>query len=540
MQDVASVLDSKRESMNNDADTIPSEQEVLSKHYHKLEKIGHGAQATMLKALDEKNHPVAIKVFDFGGASGWKDFDLFEREIEVLKNLHVDGVPRYIETIRTDKKLYLVEEYIDALSLEKQLKSGCRYTAEECRVILKKAARILQKLSDHNPPIIHRDIKPANLLVDKNLNVYLVDFGVVAKTNQTISTTFAGTAGYVSPEQIYGKTTPASDIYSLGATILHLITHVAPCDMQRNGIAPDFDKYIPKSVPSWLSETIKKMMSTDPAQRPQTGDELIAWIDTVRNKRTKSKSLEHTQSENHIKVQIQALATDDDKTSPRSLVKRYRRYGRRSTIWVVVTVLSVFLFFGSFFLVPFLNTKFYAEEERQLQQLESTLEHEKTKRMVESMTGFGRTFDRETIFDTAFGRTFDRETINAKGKWYDEEKVLGTEDYHKLQQLRSLRQENEDIALILHFCPIILILISGIAGAVYSSKQTRLLSSLPGLVDVNTEHDKKALKGDALSQYFIGRKYELEDGAIHNERVALAWYALSAEGGCAEAKAKIP
>ena len=72
----------------------------------------------------------------------------------------------------------------------------------------------------------------------------------------------------------------------------------------------------------------------------------------------------------------------------------------------------------------------------------------------------------------------------------------------------------------------------------YADKRERLSSSLPGMIDVNKELVEKALEGDAISQYFIGRKYELEDGAIQNEHTAFAWYALSAEGGCAEAKAK--
>ena len=72
----------------------------------------------------------------------------------------------------------------------------------------------------------------------------------------------------------------------------------------------------------------------------------------------------------------------------------------------------------------------------------------------------------------------------------------------------------------------------------YANKRERLSSSLPGMIDVNKELVEKALEGDAISQYFIGRKYELEDGAIQNEHTAFAWYALSAEGGCAEAKAK--
>ena len=298
----ASISGSKH---SRSSDLLENKHAALLSHYHDLEKLGHGAQATMLKALDAQNHPVAIKVFDYSKAGDWKDVELFEREIEVLKTLEMDGIPRYIETIKTDNAIYLVEQYIDAHSLEHQMKHGRIFSIEECVTILEKTAKILQKLSDHIPPIVHRDIKPANLLVDKNLNVYLVDFGVVANTAQTFSMTFAGTAGYVAPEQLYGKTTPASDIYSLGATMLHLISRVAPCDMQLKGITPDFDKYFPDTVPKWLADLIKDMMSVDLAERPQNGTELSKII-----------------NKNHKHHPIIAVGR---KKRPAQIIKKYRK-----------------------------------------------------------------------------------------------------------------------------------------------------------------------------------------------------------------------
>lgn len=294
-------------------ETIEVSDDVLQ-HYHHLQKIGHGAQGTMLKALDDTDHPVAIKVFDFGTVREWKDVELFEREIDVLKNLNIDGVPRYIETIKTDKVIYLVEEYIDAQSIEKQMKNGRNFTVDECTTILERTAKILTMLGAHTPPIIHRDIKPANLLVDNALNVWLVDFGVVMNTQQTFSMTFAGTAGYVAPEQLYGKANPASDIFSLGATMLHLVSHVSPSDMDLKGITPDFDKYIPKSVPLWLSDTIRQMMSVNPDERPQDGQKLLELI-----QENKHKSQQNAPS-------IQTLQNTETKTKSSENIKKYTDY----------------------------------------------------------------------------------------------------------------------------------------------------------------------------------------------------------------------
>ena len=306
-------------------ETIEVSDDVLQ-HYHHLEKIGHGAQGTMLKALDDTDHPVAIKVFDFGTVREWKDVELFEREIDVLKNLNIDGVPRYIETIKTDKVIYLVEEYIDAQSIEKQMKNGRNFTVEECETILERTARILTKLGAHTPPIVHRDIKPANLLVDNDLNVWLVDFGVVMNTQQTFSMTFAGTAGYVAPEQLYGKATSASDIFSLGATMLHIVSHVSPSDMNLKGISPDFDRYIPKSVPQWLSKTIRQMMTVNPDERPQNGQVLLDLLQENKLENKKSADSRETPRNIQTKTKHAGNIQYTDYSGFNGLVSLYKSY----------------------------------------------------------------------------------------------------------------------------------------------------------------------------------------------------------------------
>lgn len=263
---------------------LKKQHSALLGKYHDLSLLGRGSQATMVKALDKKNSPVAIKIFDLKNSDDWKNADLFEREIAVLKNLNVHGVPRFIEKIKTNEYIYLVEEYIPALSLEKQLDDGRKFSLDECVTIFERTAAILKDLGECVPPVVHRDIKPANLLVDDNLNVYLIDFGVVANKTATFSMTFAGTAGYVAPEQLYGKANIASDIFSLGATMLHLVTGISPCDMQLDGIEPDIDKYMTSKIPAWLREIIKRMMSVDPEMRPQSGEELVSYI--AQNKET--------------------------------------------------------------------------------------------------------------------------------------------------------------------------------------------------------------------------------------------------------------
>ncbi len=255
------------------------------KGYTSLQSIGHGAQGTMLSAVAPNGHKVAIKCFDLRTISDWKEEELFRREIETLKNIQVQGTPQFIDEIESDSIIYLVESYIDAPSLEKRLRQGCRYSFDQALTIYKNAARILQGLQSQLQPIIHRDLKPANILVSDDLSVSIVDFGVVAsKIQHTQAMTFAGTAGYVAPEQLYGKVTPASDIFSLGATMLHLITGIAPCDMEMSGITPDIDRYLPSDIPSWFKQILKDSLAPDPKLRISTATQLLTRLNEDHNK----------------------------------------------------------------------------------------------------------------------------------------------------------------------------------------------------------------------------------------------------------------
>ena len=98
------------------------------------------------------------------------------------------------------------------------------------------------------PPVLHRDIKPSNLIWREDVetrnfaSVHLVDFGAVADPTTVEGATFTvvGTAGYAPLEQFYGKTVPASDLYALGATLIHLLTGTSPADLPQSKLRIQF------------------------------------------------------------------------------------------------------------------------------------------------------------------------------------------------------------------------------------------------------------------------------------------------------------
>ena len=217
---------------------VPS---ALAGKYEYLQRIGSGAQGEIYKARDLKTgHYAAIKLLRIDQVENWKAYDLFEREAKVLSQLDIPGVAKFYEAkscLDEDPPYaYIVQELIEGVSLESHLRSGQRWTLARTFDIAIQILDILDKLHHSDPPVIHRDLKPSNIMIcqrDGRDHVYLIDFGAVANPIvQGGGSTVAGTFGYMPPEQLMGKPGPESDIYSLAATIVYMLSGVSPADIQ--------------------------------------------------------------------------------------------------------------------------------------------------------------------------------------------------------------------------------------------------------------------------------------------------------------------
>ena len=199
----------------------------FSTHGYQIEKeLGHnslGGRVTYLAKNTNTQKLVVIKQFQFAqlGAS-WEEYAAYEQEIKVLQNLDFPGIPRYLDSFQTDSGFCMVQEYKNAESAVARTLSP-----PDIKQIAIATLEILVYLQAQKPPIIHRDIKPENLLIDEELNVYLVDFGFarLGGGNIAASSVVKGTMGFMPPEQMFNrKLTKASDLYGLGATLICLLT----------------------------------------------------------------------------------------------------------------------------------------------------------------------------------------------------------------------------------------------------------------------------------------------------------------------------
>ena len=241
-------------------------EQVLKERYAIQKQLGqNGGRQTLLARDIQTQELVAIKILTFGAAFHWDDLKLFEREAETLQSLSHPAIPRYLDSFKFQtsqtKGFALVQSYIEAKSLAEWVELGRTFNEDDIKHIAKALLEILMYLHAQHPPVIHRDIKPSNiLLANRSGNsvgqVYLVDFGSVQTLAATEGSTITvvGTYGYMPPEQFGGRAVPASDLYSLGATLIYLVTGMHPADLPQEDLQIQFEPKIPldSAFVDWL------------------------------------------------------------------------------------------------------------------------------------------------------------------------------------------------------------------------------------------------------------------------------------------------
>lgn len=268
---------------------------IIQDRYKIQQQLGKKTGRYTLLAYDLQGQElVVIKSLIFSSGFVWDDFKLFEREAEMLKALSHPSIPQYLDFFELDLPPYqgfaLVQNYIPAKSLQGQLNAGRTFSEADVKELAKALLLILSYLHGRHPSVIHRDIKPSNiLLADRSGNclgqVYLVDFGSVQTliTREGSSITVVGTYGYMPPGAFGDRSVPSSDLYALGATLIHLCTGTAPVQFLQD-LQIQFTEHVDLNVnfARWIG------VMTAPAieQRFRTANEALVSLEQEVNSST--------------------------------------------------------------------------------------------------------------------------------------------------------------------------------------------------------------------------------------------------------------
>ncbi|HZH89141.1 MAG TPA: protein kinase [Pyrinomonadaceae bacterium] len=214
---------------------------LLYSRYEIVRRIGGGGMGAVYLARDRNlgDQPRAVKEMiqsNIDESQHEKAINDFKRESMLLASLEHSSIPTIYDYFYDDEagRFYLVMKFISGGDFLARLRNapGGRIDEKTVTDWACQVADVLEYLHRRNPPIIYRDLKPANLMIDGNSGrVMLIDFGIARwVTTQEKGVTAVGTMGYAPPELFSGKVEPRSDIYSLGATMFHLLTGTDPQD----------------------------------------------------------------------------------------------------------------------------------------------------------------------------------------------------------------------------------------------------------------------------------------------------------------------
>ena len=235
------------------------------------------------------NKEVAIKVMFKEAATSGEEIRQFMQESRVMENINHPGIVHSYEADCRDGRYYFIMDYVDGYTFAAILVRQNQITVTDALVVLDSVSDAL-KYAWHRHGVIHCDIKPDNIMVGSNGIVKILDLGLcsimggnshgsVSDSQNPVKDTIVGTPAYMSPEQIYGDVNldVRSDIYSLGATLYHLLTgqvlfpDLSNDDTLRCHVDPDKSAPDPRSlnadIPEGLVRILSKMCVKDASLR---------------------------------------------------------------------------------------------------------------------------------------------------------------------------------------------------------------------------------------------------------------------------------
>ena len=279
--------------------------EILDRKFKIVKVLGEGGMGTVYKAelLDRPGNYCAIKELMINPSTSEEErktaIERFNKEIDLLFGLKHPRIPSFMLSFQERGNYYFVMEFVPGKSLDKILEENKGPLNEEDVIKwMMQVCEALTYIHSRNPPIILRDLKPGNVMLTDSGDVQLIDFGIARRfdPNKRTNTENLGTISYASPEHLGSitdrgqrrsaqnpgklvQTDARSDIYSLGATMYHLLTNYEPDPIQTPATGSILAKNprlrtvrVNSTVVCPIEQVIIKAMQQSPAQRFQSAE----------------------------------------------------------------------------------------------------------------------------------------------------------------------------------------------------------------------------------------------------------------------------
>ncbi|MFB0566599.1 MAG: serine/threonine-protein kinase, partial [Candidatus Aminicenantaceae bacterium] len=273
--------------------TIETPKEELSRgstiasRYEVIEELGKGGMGRVYRVEDTKlKQEIALKLIKPEIASDKKTIERFRNELKTARMIAHKNVCRMFDLGEAEGAHFITMEYVPGEDLKSLIRRVKQLTVGTSISVAKQVCEGLTEA--HRLGVVHRDLKPSNIMIDKEGNARIMDFGIARSLKAkgiTGAGVIIGTPEYMSPEQVEGKEVDQrSDLYSLGVILYEMVTGKLPFEgdtplsiaMKHKGEIPKNPKELNPQIPEDLNVLILKCLEKEKESRFQLAEELSA------------------------------------------------------------------------------------------------------------------------------------------------------------------------------------------------------------------------------------------------------------------------